>query len=473
MDRIVNRLGEVDWAEVYNLVAEHAPRLYEILQALGWRGFAEAVVAEGIHTIVGIGPFAMIEFASDVLSDIYGEKQVKQLVGKKRKELPTAEDQAVDGLKRGKWVISGDTKQVTVENGQSENVAPSTAMSNYTSYPLTRCCVDLGALNPSMKKDVADPHLTGDLRSYKYATSGIINSDKDKFFFGPLRDGITENNPAGANSYPTWTQNPGPGFNSVRQLDTIFADLGLSGAVYNGAGNNSDKINDPGDSHQTVVLTNQSYTIHFKNVNYGVDSNHETPLFLNVYLVQFKNDIYSPDITVGNTANILGQWLNGGWEQTYSQAAGNEISDGTTPQIDMFYGLRENYWFQENVRIVDGKKFCLAPGQEGIMRMMLKPPQILSFQHRIRPVFRSTNELQFPAFKKGEQTLLIQFHGGVSSYDGKTAVAMEPAKLLYYAYGGYHAGLYSTERNLGYNEVVGNIPSTTAQDNDTDIHGHE
>lgn len=470
--RLIDRVGDVNWAEVYNFISNEGPRLYGILRTVGFRDFAESVVALGIHELIGVSKMYLVNFALDVLSDDYGEKSIDALLGKKRKTLHEEagpEESKFDDLPEkmdveynGNWVLSGDLSQVTVESPGSAVINPAARMSAYTSYPLTRCCVDLGAFHPERKNDYVDPNYLADSVAYKYTMSGFQVSNQNKFTFLPLTD-MRGTTAAGAFAQLVYgTQKQFPGFNSVRQLAAIFTQEGLTPPTYD---NDPQRfISEPGDSQQLAVLYNQSITCHIKNLHFTESSAQESPIFIRIYLCQAKNDIYHEDPT-DSAAEPISDGIKNGWERAYA----GDLA-GTNGEVDLHYRISENQYFLENWKIIDSKKFCLAPGQEGIFRAVLKQPQILSFQHMARATKYANTHLTPVVYKRGEQTFFIYMHGGITPYDNYTSMNVEKARLGFYAYSSWDAALYTPQKNQAVGVEVTEVANGTLQDADIDVH---
>lgn len=352
------------------------------------------------------------------------------------------------------------------ESAHSGNLNQVAAMSHYTSFPLTRCCVDLGAFKPNMKKDFVDPETIADTKSFKYQVQGFMNSVQGNFSFLPLLDSKTsQTSGAGTPQMAvTWNQDPFPGLNSVRQLEAVFSSFSLTNPTTRA--DQDALIDEPGDANQLVLLANQYIECYIKNINYTAGSGHESPAFVRLYLAQAKNDIY--DLIPSSTTNEnVGEQIRSGWETAYTNFAG-----GLTGDIDMFYRIGENPWFLENFKIIDAKKFCLAPGQEGVFRCMLRPPQILSFQHKLRARYRTADYTEPVVCKKGEMMFFYQLHGGVASYDTRAKVNIAPCKIAFVVFSSWNASLYGSNKNVTTCTEVSEVTDGTTEDTVIDVHSN-
>lgn len=349
------------------------------------------------------------------------------------------------------------------ENPHSGNLSRDVAMSHFTSFPVTRCCVDLGAFHPKMKKDFVDPESVVDTKTFKYHVNGFLNSTQGNFSFLPLLDSktsITDANPLPGTTL-NWNQDPFPGLNSVRQLEAVATSFSLTHPTTQA--DQDELFTDPGDSNQLVLMANQYIECYIKNINVTAGSGNESPAFVKLYLAQAKNDIY--DLIPANTTNEnVGQRIRNGWLQGYTSFAG-----GSTGDIDMFYHLSENPWIFENFNIIDSKKFCLALGQEGVFRSLLKPPQILSMQHWLRAKYRTTGYTDPVICKKGEMMFFYQLHGGVATYDSRATVNIAPAKVAFVAFASWNASLYASNKNISVCTEVKEVADGTAEGTEVDI----
>lgn len=359
-----------------------------------------------------------------------------------------------------------DKPLLITEEPHSEE--PAVPMSKYTSYPLSRCCVDLGAFNPDMKNDkitnsdISDP--------YTFDSSAMLLSEstinKKKFvWFGDIAHDAYASGTAGASV--VWTAAAQPNdiaINSVRQLDKYAAASGL--IAYPTKQNDSNApISDVNDGNQKVVIWDQYIEMQIKNTSSGVETNNESPLFMEIYLMQAKEDIYQ----ILDTANtgVLASLTQGSFVSKYD-SSGSGLSDSVAQPMTVAFSDSE---FLKKFKIVDSKKCCLPPGQIGTLRIFAGKPQVLSYKYTTRTKFLNATGPTFRpvVMKKGEQRLLIIHHGGVGNYDSATNVSIEKSRMSIYAWMRYRIAMYGDDVNNSSRTTNYETDGTTA-DAEIDMH---
>lgn len=374
-----------------------------------------------------------------------------------------------------------DEKMDEAENPPPpDSMAAIPQMGKWTSYPTTTMCVDLGTLNlnPKPGSFIDDTSITGNWTMMRntYYWHGTAQSDKRLWQnlteCGVTMDnsdhlGVAMGNDGGAvrhHMYPRPTLDEtyrNCSFNSALSLLETLRNLPVDSAgdaatftwpVPNGQVYTND-FYETNSAYQLVGLRNQFVELHIKNMSGSVfdfldsteDATDKSPMKTVVRVIQAKENILV-DVAASNTiANVFNAPLASGFTRS------NDLSLSDDPlkpvnsshqKYQIFYG--DNGYLSENWEIVDKKEFCLCPGQEGTLKIGLPKNQVISFKYLLEAEKGTlvsgtvgTNgiwRMKTPIIKKGEQHVLVEFHGGVGVAKSAALEApnMKPVSAAFY-----------------------------------------
>lgn len=372
--------------------------------------------------------------------------------GKRALEEAWKMNDKVNRIKRGR------SKSYKIKSGMLPN-AP-------TEVSSTMAYVDLGVINLNRFAKGGRRGDKVDLRSLEIQRN-VNNYEKirhtaptDKRFFSTVfkSESIGDNNPRdggglvqGSVGFPTAAA-VGK-FNSVQQLIEIFNDRTLNKPTLSHT-INEHPVREVGDSNELVCLWNQQTILHIKNitanekggVGSGVYSN--APIHVNMFVVQFKEDIYHNEPDISTLRQVLNDHIIQGWQSEYNDLSSVPIPIANNQNVHVSWkdNTSTSKW-----DVKASRKFILAPGQEAQLKVVLTVPQILSFKFMQKLVVGDVDagppvnyKYLSPVHKKGEMMLLFDFHAGLCR-NNANSVEFEKGEIGIYGFQKYEWGVLDSE----------------------------
>lgn len=341
---------------------------------------------------------------------------------------------------------------------------------NSSMLPNTYSCVKHTAMKPSMRKnDRVDYNDLNSFRTEMFTGSEIFTSAVGKWRYDIIGNHAMEavivaDNPV---AY-TWNGKP-LGFNTCYQRSRIFGAFGWIKPEYDASASYADTLVKGNDMFKLLYLKNQNIKLYFKNLTYNATDvatrPSESPIHVEVFLLQAKNNILHEDIAISNT---LENKLAEGFEMAFTDDTGNRLANSRDQSDAVRYG--HNYWLLDQFKIVEKKEFCMNPGQEVSFDTMLKPPQILSGKLFGEGIKVAATEAFLPVVAKGEQLYMVRFRGGLSPFDG-SKVEFEAAKLGVYWTNTYDYGQITS--SVIEHSAAQNLQTVITQNADVDMHNDD
>lgn len=333
-------------------------------------------------------------------------------------------------------------------------------MGKWTSYPSGSMCVDLGTmeLNPKKATFIDDASITGmwtsmrnmyqwlggsitDSRQFQILTEAAITMDNNDHLSAAMgNDGQAVRH----HMYPNPTYGAtyrNCSFNSAFTLMETLQNLPVDesgyaavvfdwpipdGSVY------TDTFYQTNSAHLMVGLRNQYIELHLKNMsgsahtfdNLSEQVPKDSPCKITVRVIQANKDILVPVDADNSIDNIFNSEFGVGFKQSYDVSRSDDPLKpvaSTTQNYQIHLG--ENGSFSRDWEVISKKEFCLCPGQEGTLKIGLPKTQLLSWKYLLSAKKGTlvsgtvgTNgiwRMKSPYIKKGEQHVMLEFHGGV------------------------------------------------------------
>lgn len=248
------------------------------------------------------------------------------------------------------------------------------------------------------------------------------------------------------------------GFNSIAQCNRMFTLLGNTEPTYEGGGTPHGVAN-AADGNGLVVLDNQRLDLVFKNITKNPipgttpQAYSTCPVYISIYVVRYKKDVYMQLATTGAAVDQITKWVGYGFGARYPDD-GEEY--GNTNTHDYCCSFKENVWCQEHCKVVEIRRFCIAPGQEALLSIFLNIKQCLSYKYKLNAIGGST--AYNPVIKKkGEFDIFLEMHGGWDQHGGSTGITMEAAQVGLYGAKSFVAYNYTPDDNVWQRRNATNI----------------
>lgn len=338
-------------------------------------------------------------------------------------------------------------------------------VNGFQSYPSTSCCVNIPAINLrrfGRRAWKGDNKLLENPNHYVEYKSGIPTSDVDKKTMrscfsesvglkkdpGAVIDSVISYGAAGVDFGE---------FNSVNQIHRYFEERALLEPTYA----STSGINNPGSANTTVILDNQLLKLVFKNNTanpFGVEGKVSyTPIYLSVYVVQYKKDCHMQLPTVAANDHVAA-YLAAGFRARYE----TDERLAKSGSQDLLASFKENVWCQEYLKVCAVRRVCLSPGQEAHLDIFLNVKQCLSSKFKLNASAIDGTRYNPVIKKKGQIGVFIEFHGGFEQHGGTTGFTAESTKLGIHGsrqWDAYQLAQDSNEweRNNDYNISVGSL----------------
>jgi len=332
----------------------------------------------------------------------------------------------LEGPNRNPTVERPTVPAVTDGGGTDQSVTP--MGKGIVSHSAQHCCVDLGGFPiPAKPFTHIDSGELGPKNFFIQYHQELKETAANKTLFVTLAEPKIDNF-GGTSSSPihTWETADGvnavhgAGFNSTKKLQDAWTKLGLTYPTYDyttGTG-----VTDPNDANRAIVLQNQYIEFKFKNFGEQTGTPNDSPLFLTIYGYQFTKDIFSTGTSATTQDNYqLDYGILNGWQSYFDGSTATTNLERSRLQP---YGINvsENMFLETNCKCIGVLKNCLAMGQEGTARFMLKEPQYLTFSQFARSQPMNPTGYRNIIYRKGEIFFFVKAHGGLQGTTSTTGV---------------------------------------------------
>lgn len=305
-------------------------------------------------------------------------------------------------------------------DGSESDTPPEIDMTKgITSHSAEHCCVDLGSFPiPSKDYSNVDASELGPKNFFIQYHQEVHASAANKVLFTTIAEpnysnfGGTSTNPI--QQYTTTsgaTAMHGAGFNTTKKKVDAWNHLGLTYPTYDYA--NATGVTNPNDANRAIIIQNQY--VEFKIKNFGDVDNSDSPLFLTIYGYEIVDDIYSNHTGATSNDNFqIDYHIQNGWSSYYSGSTSTTNLENSQLQP---YGanVSENMFLNSYCKCIGVLKNCLAMGQEGTARFLLKKPQYHTFSQFAKAQPLNSTGYRNITLRKGEIFFLIKAHGGAQA----------------------------------------------------------
>jgi len=332
------------------------------------------------------------------------------------------------------------------------------------SHNAQHCCVDMGGFPiPHKRFSYIDPKELGPLNKRLDTHTEILYAATNHYVrYGIIGDQtLSASGGTSGTPKPAWASTSGGNvtwamqFNDTRMLRDVFDIETLTWPTYDYV--NMQGVTAPGDSSKAVIIKQQYIELKFKNFGEPRGSGdpiqytyEDCPAFITVYGYRLKDDVYIASNSAASSPISSNQTLTyelaKGWLAYYTQLGGSTYSYG----LDQLYGgsVHDNTFLTDMCDCIGVEKHCLAMGQEGTMRFMLKKPQYFNFQDFAQAKPSGSTGYDHIAHRAGTIFFVYKIQGGITGWDNGTSKLIGGTWLQTPA-----VGLYATKR-YEYHKVL-------------------